>query len=501
MGMKIKHSKQLKKQKAKRLAERRQREPEIDFDTSAYVIYNRLEMSYPCLSFDIVKDDQPQDVNKFPLSLHMIAGAQTPPHVENNYIYVMKVDGIKALKQENENDDDEEEEEEDENEGMGDVPNLTSVRVQHKGCVNRLRVNKINGRVLTASWSDKGKVHIFDLTTPVQAVADQRSIKTYTAQKIEPKPIFTFGGHLIEGFAMDWSRVRSGSLATGDCKKNIHIWTMRTNDWNVDQQPLVGHENSVEDIKWSPEDSDVLASCSVDKSIRIWDLRQQSTSRCVVKVLDSHKSDVNVIDWNSKTKDLIVSGGDDGVVKVWDLRYLKRENSTPFPVAQFDYHKKPITSVEWNPHDDTVMAVCSEDDRLTLWDLAVEKDEEQEEVDKMEVEDDKTKTDTNSSSSSSSSDEDEEEEEEEEEDGDKDEGDDVDMDEDEGEQQEDEESKVVDEDGVEYGDLDFKKIPEQMLFLHQGQVEIKELHWHPQLNGLLLSTALNGINIFKTISA
>lgn len=473
MGMKTKHSKQLKKAQAKREAEKKRREPEIDFDASAYVIYNRLEMTYPCLSFDIVKDEHSQDVTNFPLSLHMIAGAQTPPHVENNYIYVMKVDNIKPLKQEKDTQSDEDDsDEDDEADDSANMPNLTSVRVQHKGCVNRLRVNKLGGKVFTASWSDKSKVYIYDLTTSVQAVSDQRSIRTYTAQKVEPKPIFTFGGHLIEGYAMAWATLKSGALATGDCKKNIHIWTMRTNDWNVDQQPLIGHEGSVEDIKWSPEDADVLASCSVDKSIRIWDLRQQATARCVTKVLNSHKSDVNVIDWNARSKNLIVSGGDDGVVKVWDTRYLKRDNEN-LAVAQFDYHKKPITSVAWNHHDDTVMAVASDDDRLTLWDLAVEKDEEQEEADAMEVEDgDKVKNEKGSESSESSSDEEDE-----------------------------DEDETKEDEGVEYGDLNFKTIPEQMLFLHQGQTEIKELHWHPQLNGLLLSTALNGINIFKTISA
>lgn len=478
--MKKKHIKKLKKNRQKKNDEKKKNEPEIDFDTSAYVVYNRLEMTYPCLSFDIVSDtlgSGAERVGKFPLSMYLVAGAQTPPHVENNYIYVMKVDNIKQLKQEDETVKEDEESDEDEvEEDPSDLPKLTSVRVGHKGCVNRIRVNKMGGKTLTATWSDKGKVYIYDITTPIHAVADLKSINTYTAQKVDPKPIFTFGGHLSEGYGLDWAPLKSGSLATGDCKKNIHIWTMKNQaDWQVDQQPLVGHENSVEDIKWSPQDADVLASCSVDKSVRVWDLRQSTLTKCVNCITDSHKSDVNVIDWNIRNKDLIVSGGDDGVVKVWDLRYVRKNDKEVLPVAQFDYHKKPITSLEWDPNDDTVMAVASEDDRLTLWDLAVEKDDEHEEVE-MDI-DEKKSADVEadgdqSSSSSSSSDE---------EDGD--------------------EEEVPEEDGVEYGDLNFKTIPEQMLFLHQGQAEIKEVHWHPQLNGLIISTALNGINIFKTISA
>jgi len=479
MVLKKKHVKQLKKNRQARKTERKN-EPEIDFDTSAYVLYNRLEMTYPCLSFDIVPDEHGnhlERVGRFPLSICLIAGAQTPPHVENNYIYVMKVDNIRPLKQEDETINDEESDEDnDVDEDPATLPKLTSVRVGHKGCVNRLRVNKLSGRTLVASWSDKGRVHIFDLTTPVQAVSDQKSINTYTAQKVEPKPIYTFGGHLTEGYALDWAPHKVGTLATGDCKKNIHIWTMRNqSDWSVDQVPLVGHEQSVEDIRWSPENADVLASCSVDTTIRVWDLREKALARCVTCVSSSHKSDVNVIDWNKRSKNLIISGGDDGVVKIWDIRFLKKDkDESAAPVAQFDYHKKPITSVEWDPNDDTVMAVASEDDKLTLWDLSVEKDDEQKEGENnaMEV-DGKNASDEADSSSSD---------------------DDVSED-------DDAKSETEDLEGVEYGDLDFKTIPEQMLFLHQGQTEIKEVHWHPQLHGMLISTALNGLNIFKTISA
>ncbi|XP_013172345.1 PREDICTED: glutamate-rich WD repeat-containing protein 1 [Papilio xuthus] len=394
-------------------------------DQSAYVMLHQAQTGAPCLSFDIVTDNLGSDRTEYPMTAYMVAGTQASS-VHLNNVIVMKMSNLHCTTKPDEDQESDDEDDEDEEEDEEKKPNMTFAFIKHEGCVTRIRTTNFRNSVLAASWSELGVVNVWNITQQLQAVDDPILLERYNLTNVTTpvRPLYSFNGHQQEGFGIDWCPTELGVLATGDCRRDIHIWKPNEGGtWNVDQRPLVGHTNSVEDIQWSPNERNVLASCSVDKSIRIWDTRAGPQKACMLTAENAHQSDVNVISWNNK-EPFIASGGDDGFLHIWDLRNFTSNS----PVGTFKHHTAPVTSVEWHWTEPSVLASAGEDNQVALWDLAVERDDDE----------------------------------------------------------------VIDE--------ELKNLPPQLLFIHQGQTEIKELHWHKQIPGVIVTTAHTGFNIFKTIS-
>ena len=112
----------------------------------------------------------------------------------------------------------------------------------------------------------------------------------------------------------------------------------------------------------------MFASCSTDKTIRIWDTR--TVNRQPSLSVLAHDDDVNVISWNKLVGYMLVSGSDDNTFKVWDLRAFAPDKF----VYMYNNNYAGITSVEWSPLESSVLAVTT-DYQMTLWDLSLEADE------------------------------------------------------------------------------------------------------------------------------
>ncbi|KAF8898958.1 glutamate-rich WD repeat containing [Infundibulicybe gibba] len=414
----------------------------LEADDSVYIMRHSMNVNWPCLSFDVLRDNLGDERQRYPATAYLVAGTQADT-AKNNEILVYKLSSLHRTQKDGDESDSDDDEEDADN--LDEDAILEYRSIPHMSGVNRIRAQPlppstplppVSQPYYTASWAETGKVHIWD----VRPLIESLDVPGYSFDKNRVNtPAFTIDSHgRAEGFAMDWAASGPSSLRllTGDIHSKIYLTTTMPSGFNALSQPFLSHTSSIEDLQWSPTEPTFFASCSADQSIQIWDVRSKGR-KSVAGIDSAHESDVNVISWNKSTSYLLLSGGDEGGIKVWDFRNVKKKGTAgpnPVPVASFSWHKAPITSIEWHPTEDSIFAASGADDQVTMWDLAVEQD------------DDEVGT------------------------------------------------------GMASTPAGGQDVPPQLLFVHQGQKDIKEVHWHPQIPGAVISTAVDGFNIFKTIS-
>ncbi|KAK3329909.1 WD40-repeat-containing domain protein [Apodospora peruviana] len=100
---------------------------------------------------------------------------------------------------------------------------------------------------------------------------------------------------------------------------------------------LLGHQNKVNHIQFSP-DSNFIASCGWDNSIKIWNARDGK----FLKSLRGHVGPVYQCAWSADSR-LLVTGSKDTTLKVWDVR--KGTLAVDLPG-----HEDEVYCVDWAPN-------------------------------------------------------------------------------------------------------------------------------------------------------
>uniref|UniRef100_A0A0D9X244 Uncharacterized protein n=1 Tax=Leersia perrieri TaxID=77586 RepID=A0A0D9X244_9ORYZ len=290
-------------------------------------------------------------------------------------------------------------------------------------------------------------------TMPLKKVAHAGCVNRIRSMTQEPHICATWGdtGHVqVWNFSSFLNTLaESGAVAHNEDDK-IHN--------HVPVKIFGGHKDEGYAIDWSPLVIAISVSTCGNQLQTVGMLIQ-------IHLLDTQQ-------WSPTEADIFASCSADGSISIWDIRTGKkpcisikahkadvnviswnRQASCMLAsgcddgsftirdlrlikddslVAHFEYHKHPITSVEWSPHEPSTLAVSSADHQLTIWDLSLEKDAEEEAEFRAKLR----------------------------------------------------EQPNTPED-----------LPPQLLFVHQGQKDLKELHWHPQIPGMIVSTAADGFNM------
>jgi len=360
----------------------------LEMDETAYKMHHALTPEWPSLTLDIMPDKH-LGLNsirtRFPHTVTMVVGSQADS-IKKNKISVLRMSDLCRIpgsknnekseseiddemlgeewKHDVDNDDNEESDDSDEEEEEEERdPILEHYSFPHSnGGINRIRICPQNTDIVSV-WGDNGDVSLYDVggaidvldrsslgsaaasSTNLSKKKDDNTKQQQQVRKMRKDPFFVYSGHSTEGYAIDWSHVTPGRMATADCDGNIHIWNAthpiksddivakygssntKSSPWSntsFDIKPTYSAHGanldnpSVEDLQWSPTEATVLASAECGGYVRVYDIRCPNKAMISNRVHDSG-ADVNVISWNRLVGNLLASGGDDGKLLIVEV--------------------------------------------------------------------------------------------------------------------------------------------------------------------------------------
>ncbi|GMI94876.1 heat stress tolerant DWD 1 [Hibiscus trionum] len=411
---------------------------ELQCDPSAYNSLHGFHIGWPCLSFDIVRDSLGSDRNDFPHTVYFVAGTQAEKPSWNS-IGVFKVSNVSGKRR-----------------------NLVPTKSAE------------DDADMDAGSSDSEDSEDEEEGGPSAPVLQLRKVAHHGC--VNRIRAMTQNPHICASWA------DSGHVQVWDFSSHLNTLAesetdgVQGNSSVFNQAPLVnfrGHKDEGYAVDWSPVVAGRLVTGDCKNCIHLWEPASDSTWNVEPTPFVGHSASVEDLQWSPTEPHAFVSCSVDGTIAIWDIRLgmspaasfkahdadvnvisWNRQASCMLAsgsddgtfsihdfrllkdgntvVAHFKYHKYPVTSIEWSPHEASTLAISSSDNQLTIWDLSLEKDEEEEAEFKAQ-----TKELVNAP----------------------------------------------------------QDLPPQLLFVHQGQKDLKELHWHAQIPGMIVSTAADGFNI------
>lgn len=142
-------------------------------------------------------------------------------------------------------------------------------------------------------------------------------------------------------------------LATGLSDAKIKVFDLDTGRLLTE---LIGHTKGISDIEFSPINSNIIASCSDDLTIRLWSINK---GQCL-KVLKKHTYHVTSIKFSQKGN-ILISGSADETITIWDI-------ISGITLKTLAAHSDPVLSLALTP-DSTMIASASYDGLMRLFDL------------------------------------------------------------------------------------------------------------------------------------
>ncbi|KAG7542303.1 WD40 repeat [Arabidopsis thaliana x Arabidopsis arenosa] len=171
------------------------------------------------------------------------------------------------------------------------------------------------------------------------------------------------GSHTKSVIGLAWNKEFRNILASGSVDKQVKVWDVATETCQITMEH---HTKGVQSVAWNHYAPEVLLSGSFDRTVVLKDVRKPSHSGFKWSVI----SKVESLAWDPHSEHSFLVSLKDGTVKGFDVRQASTSTSDSNPSFTLQHGRKAVTSVSYNVSAPNLLATGSTDQSVKLWDLS-----------------------------------------------------------------------------------------------------------------------------------
>jgi peroxin-7 len=188
-------------------------------------------------------------------------------------------------------------------------------------------------------------------------------------------PIRAWHEHTREAYSVDWSNLEKNIFLSCSWDGTIKLWSP---DRVTSLRTVLAHTGCIYQALFSPHTPQIVATCSTDGTMKIFDMRlplstQPHSPAPASLVIPAHGNEILSLDWNKYRPFVLASASVDRTVKVWDCRMVKLGDTSAGPEVggicerELRGHEYAVRKVQWSPHYADILASASYDMTARVW--------------------------------------------------------------------------------------------------------------------------------------
>ncbi|KAI3972751.1 hypothetical protein MKX01_019409 [Papaver californicum] len=191
-----------------------------------------------------------------------------------------------------------------------ELSNYKEIVSTHKGAVNSLQVDLIEGRYLLAGASD-GSIAVYDVQSSTKHEGNGMVAKH---ERILVVDMRHEQGHKYAVSSATWYPIDTGLFISGSYDQSVNVWDTNTTRVVVNfKLPGKVYRTAMSPVAGSHM---LIATGTEDVQVRLCDI----ASGAFTHTLSGHRDGVMAVEWSTSSEWVLVTGGCDGAIRFWDIR-------------------------------------------------------------------------------------------------------------------------------------------------------------------------------------